>query len=140
MNDLLSFSPPAPALHAVANFAAPWRSGATSASARAGLGRRPRREVLCHPQRLLPPGLPGPPWDFTGFMISASHSDSPTFRVKENAELSGPDRYIRVNTEGLRRDALRPMADRPLTVAGRVLVRAGDAIETRLVYVTGTCC
>ena len=30
--------------------------------------------------------------DFTGFMMSASHSDYPAFRVKENAELTGPDR------------------------------------------------
>ena len=73
--------------------------------------------------------------DFTGFMISASHSDAPGFRVKENAELTGPDGYVRLNVERYGGMLCAPWLDRPLTVAGRVLVRTGDAIETRLVYV-----
>ena len=76
-----------------------------------------------------------PKADFTGFMISASHSDAPTFRVKENAELSGPDGYIRINTERYGGALSAPWMDRPLTVTGRVLVSCGDTIETRLVYV-----
>ena len=76
-----------------------------------------------------------PKADFTGFMISASHSDAPTFRIKENAELSGPDGYIRLNTERYGGALFAPWMDRPLTVAGRVLVSCGDTIETRLVYV-----
>ncbi len=70
----------------------------------------------------------------TGFMISASHSDAPSFRVKENAELLGPDGYLRLNTERYGGMLCAPWLDRPLTVAGRVLVKCGDAIETRLVY------
>ena len=70
-----------------------------------------------------------------GFMISASHSDAPTFRVKENAELEGPEKYFRLNTERYGGMLCAPWMDRPLTVAGRVLVRNGDAIETRLAYV-----
>jgi len=73
--------------------------------------------------------------DFHGFMISASHSDSPTFRIKENAELVGPDGYVRLNVERYGGMILAPWLDRPLTVAGRVLVQSGDQIETRLVYV-----
>ena len=73
--------------------------------------------------------------DFTGFMMSASHSDYPAFRVKENAELTGPEKYLRLNTERYGGQLLSTWLDRPLTVAGRVLVRAGDGIETRLVYV-----
>ena len=57
-----------------------------------------------------------------GFMISASHSDSPTFRVKENAELAGPEKYLRLNTERYGGMLFAPWLDRPLTVAGRVLV------------------
>ena len=72
---------------------------------------------------------------FTGFMISASHSDSPTFRVKENAELNGPEGYVRLNTERYGGMLCAPWLDRPLTVAGRALVKCGDAIEARLVYV-----
>jgi len=73
--------------------------------------------------------------DFTGFMISASHSDAPTFRVKENADLCGPETYIRLNTERYGGLLCAPWMDRPLTVAGRVLVQKDNTIETRLVYV-----
>ena len=70
-----------------------------------------------------------------GFMISASHSDAPTFRIKENAELAGPEGYLRLNTERYGGMLCAPWMDRPLTVAGRVLVQTENAIETRLVYV-----
>lgn len=70
-----------------------------------------------------------------GFMISASHSDSPCFRIKQNAELAGPEKYLRLNTEKYGGMLFAPWLDRPLTVAGRVLVRDGDAIQTKLVYV-----
>ena len=70
-----------------------------------------------------------------GFMISASHSDSPSFHIKENAELAGPEKYLRLNTERYGGMMFAPWLDRPLTVAGRVLVKDGDAIQTKLVYV-----
>lgn len=73
--------------------------------------------------------------DFTGFLFSASHSDAPTFRVKENAEMESPDGYLRLNTEGYGGMLCAPWLDRPLTVAGRALVQKGNTIETRLVYV-----
>lgn len=73
--------------------------------------------------------------DFTGFMISASHSDSPTFRIKENAELEGPETYVRLNTERYGGMLCAPWLDRPLTVAGQVMVKQGDDIQEQLVYV-----
>ena len=73
--------------------------------------------------------------EFAGFMMSASHSDAPTFHVKENAEISGPESYVRINTERYGGMLCAPWLDRPLTVAGRVLVQTADAIESRLVYV-----
>lgn len=76
-----------------------------------------------------------PAGEARGFMISASHSDSPTFRIKENAELAGPEGYLRLNTERYGGMLCAPWMDRPLTVAGRVLARAGEGIETKLVYV-----
>ncbi len=76
-----------------------------------------------------------PAGEARGFMISASHSDSPSFRIKENAELAGPEGYLRLNTERYGGMLFAPWLDRPLTVAGRVLARAGEGIETRLVYV-----
>ena len=76
-----------------------------------------------------------PAGEARGFMISASHSDSPSFRIKENAELAGPEGYLRLNTERYGGMLFAPWMDRPLTVAGRVLARTGEGIETRLVYV-----
>ena len=73
--------------------------------------------------------------DFAGFMIAASHADAPTFHIKENAEISGPESYVRINTERYGGMLCAPWLDRPLTVAGRVLVQTPEAIETRLVYV-----
>lgn len=76
-----------------------------------------------------------PQGDFAGFLFAATHSDAPTFRIKENAEMEGPDGYIRLNTEGYGGMLCAPWLDRPLTVAGRALVQRGSTIETRLVYV-----
>lgn len=67
-----------------------------------------------------------------GFMLAASHSDSPTFKIKESGELLSPD-YTRLNTERYGGMLYTPWFDRPLSVAGRLLVREGERIETRLV-------
>ncbi|MBR5868336.1 MAG: M18 family aminopeptidase [Clostridia bacterium] len=62
-----------------------------------------------------------PQGDFTGFMMSAAHLDSPTFKVKENAELPGA--YVRLSTERYGGSIAATWLDRPLSVAGRLLVR-----------------
>ena len=71
-----------------------------------------------------------------GFTLTASHSDSPCFKIKENAELRVRDRYVQLNTEGYGGMICSTWLDRPLGVAGRVLVRsktqAGERYETRL--------
>lgn len=69
------------------------------------------------------------------FQIAASHSDSPTFKVKENAELEVRGKYTQLNTEGYGGMLCAPWFDRPLSVAGRVVVRSGERCETRLVNV-----
>ena len=73
--------------------------------------------------------------DFRGYHIVASHSDSPTFRVKESPELESAG-YLRLNVERYGGMLCAPWFDRPLSVAGRVMVRAEDgSIDTRLVCV-----
>lgn len=72
---------------------------------------------------------------FKGFMMSASHSDSPSFHVKVNAEMENSDGYIRINTEKYGGCLMTPWFDRPLTVSGRLLVETETGIESRLVYV-----
>ena len=66
-----------------------------------------------------------------GFLLTASHSDSPCFRLRDHAELAGE--YIRLSAErygGMINDS---WLDRPLSVAGRVLVRREGGLEARLV-------
>lgn len=65
------------------------------------------------------------------FMISASHSDRPTFKVKENGELTGT--YTRLATEKYGGMLIAPWLDRPLSIAGRVAVETENGIRTRLV-------
>ena len=66
-----------------------------------------------------------------GFMMSASHSDRPTFKVKENGELVGA--YTRLATEKYGGMLMAPWLDRPLSVAGRVLVETESGGQSKLV-------
>ena len=66
-----------------------------------------------------------------GFMMTASHSDRPTFKVKENGELTGA--YTRLAVEKYGGMLMAPWLDRPLSIAGRVLVETPDGIQSRLV-------
>lgn len=65
------------------------------------------------------------------FTLTASHSDSPCFKIKENAELRVRDRYVQLNTEGYGGMICSTWLDRPLGVAGRVLVHTGGAAANR---------
>ena len=66
-----------------------------------------------------------------GFRMSASHSDRPTFKVKENAELVGT--YTRLAVERYGGMLIAPWLDRPLSVAGRVMVETEDGVRPKLV-------
>ncbi len=66
-----------------------------------------------------------------GFMLSASHADRPTFKFKENGELTGA--YTRLSTEKYGGMLIAPWLDRPLSLAGRVLVEKDGKVESKLV-------
>ncbi|MBO5891913.1 MAG: M18 family aminopeptidase [Oscillospiraceae bacterium] len=68
-----------------------------------------------------------------GFMMSASHSDRPTFKIKENAELTG--KYTRLATEKYGGMLMGTWLDRPLSVAGRVMVETENGVESKLVNI-----
>ena len=70
---------------------------------------------------------------FSPFMIAASHSDSPTFRIKENAEIDVQGKYTMLNTEPYGGAILSTWLDRPLSVAGRVFVKDGAGVSAKLV-------
>ena len=76
-----------------------------------------------------------PKLDYTGFQMMASHCDSPVFKIKTNAEISVEQRYVKLNVEKYGGMLCAPWLDRPLSVAGRVIVRTKEGIETRLVNV-----
>lgn len=66
-----------------------------------------------------------------GYLLSASHCDRPCFKVKENFELTGT--YTRLAVEIYGGLIIHPWLDRPLSIAGRVLVDTPTGIETRLI-------
>ena len=66
------------------------------------------------------------------FQLTASHADSPTFKVKSVGELEGPQGYLRLNVEAYGGMIDYTWFDRPLSLAGRVLVRTGARVESRL--------
>ncbi len=68
------------------------------------------------------------------FNIVASHCDSPTFKIKENPQITtGP--YITLNTERYGGMIMSTWMDRPLSVAGRLIVREGGTYTQKLVNV-----
>lgn len=73
--------------------------------------------------------------DFTGFQIISSHSDSPTFKIKENPEMQVEGRYVKLNVEKYGGMLCAPWFDRPLSIAGRLVVRTADGLQTKLVNV-----
>lgn len=68
-----------------------------------------------------------------GFLLTASHCDRPGFKVKENPELKNA--YIRLAVERYGGMLMSTWLDRPLSVAGRVLVETEDGVETKLVNI-----
>ena len=68
-----------------------------------------------------------------GFSIIASHTDSPSFKVKVNPEIVSSGLYTTLNAEGYGGMLIAPWFDRPLSIAGRVFIRNGNGYESRLV-------
>lgn len=76
-----------------------------------------------------------PESSFSGMRIMASHGDSPAFKIKENPELETDGHYIRLNVERYGGMLCAPWLDRPLSVAGRVIIKNPESkvCESRLV-------
>lgn len=71
-----------------------------------------------------------PEGEALGFLISAAHTDRPAFKLKENGEIEGV--YPRLAVERYGGQILAPWLDRPLSIAGRVLVQTERGAESRL--------
>ncbi len=68
-----------------------------------------------------------------GFMMSACHTDRPTFKLKENCELRGI--YTRLATEPYGGMIMSSWMDRPLSIAGRVMIETETGVERRLINI-----
>ena len=66
-----------------------------------------------------------------GFMLAVSHSDSPCFRLRDHAELAGG--YVRLSAEKYGGLIHASWVDRPLSIAGRVVVKHESGVQTKLV-------
>ena len=68
------------------------------------------------------------------FQISAAHSDSPTFKLKDRPVIEA-NGYLKLNVEGYGGMINATWLDKPLTLAGRVMVNNDKGIETRLLHI-----
>lgn len=72
-----------------------------------------------------------------GFKLIGAHTDAPTFRIKPNPEMVAENTYVKLNTEVYGGPILNTWFDRPLSVAGRVMLRGENPLNpvTRLVNI-----
>ena len=72
-----------------------------------------------------------------GFHMICAHCDSPTFRIKPNAEMLCEGGIVKLNTEVYGGPIMSTWFDRPLTLAGRVIVKGENAMspQTLLLHV-----
>lgn len=64
----------------------------------------------------------------TGFHMICAHCDSPTFRIKPHAEIDCEGGIVKLNTEVYGGPIMSTWFDRPLTLAGRVIVKSKDVM------------
>lgn len=74
-----------------------------------------------------------PDCDFECFSIIEAHTDSPTFRLKRNAEVNSTPYYTTLNVESYGGAIISTWFDRPLSVAGRIFVENGEELREVLV-------
>ena len=72
-----------------------------------------------------------------GFHMVCAHCDSPTFRIKPNAEMTCEGGIVKLNTEVYGGPIMSTWFDRPLTLAGRVIVKGEDTMhpQTLLLHI-----
>ena len=66
-----------------------------------------------------------------GFRMICAHCDSPTFRIKPNAEMTCESGIVKLNTEVYGGPIMSTWFDRTLTIAGRVIVKGETALNPK---------
>lgn len=69
--------------------------------------------------------------DKTGFRLIGSHTDSPSFVLKPNCEIKVANNYLKLNTEGYGGMILSTWLDRPLSIAGRVVLKGDNVFSPK---------
>lgn len=69
-----------------------------------------------------------------GFKFICAHSDSPTFKIKPNAEML-VEGYIKLNTEVYGGPIMYTWFDRPLSLAGRVILKSPNPLKPAIHFV-----
>ena len=64
-----------------------------------------------------------------GFRLIGAHTDSPGFKIKPSSEMLVENHYVKLNTEVYGGPILSTWFDRPLSIAGRVLVKGKSLIK-----------
>ena len=75
-----------------------------------------------------------PKKDFGAFMICASHTDSPSFKLKPDFEINA-DGCIKLSVEGYGGMIMSSWLDRPLSISGRIVTAKNGKVETKLVNI-----
>lgn len=73
--------------------------------------------------------------DYRGFQIVSSHSDSPSFKIKNHPEMNVEEHYVKLNVEKYGGMLCAPWFDRPLSVAGRLVIKESGKLVTKLVNI-----
>ncbi len=68
----------------------------------------------------------------TGFRIVGAHTDSPGFRIKPAAEMLSENKYLKLNTEVYGGPILNTWLDRPLAIAGRIVLKSKNALQPKV--------
>lgn len=76
----------------------------------------------------------------SGFLVAASHCDSPLFKIKTNYAVKACDRYLKLDTEPYGGGIFASWFDRPLSIAGRVIVREDGCLKARPVKIDRDLC
>ncbi len=81
-----------------------------------------------------------PMQEVKGFRLIASHSDTPCFKLKENPEITVENSYVVLNVEKYGGSILSTWLDRPLSIAGRVILKTDSGLKSRLIKMDEPLC